>query len=167
MTRAKLLALLFVFSVAGLVALNPIAGTRAQEGTPVVTSFEFDIAPGVKASVLPVPEDPPSLYRLRFDAGVTYPFTGDPAISLVYVESGSLVLRVGVPVTVSRGSASGAAGESIAADTEFTAAQGDFFVLPSLASGEVRNETEAEVSVAVASLLPGGAEITGSGTPMP
>ncbi len=167
MSRARAIALILVVCVAGLAAFSPLTGTRAQESTPVVTSFEFEIAPGVTASILPVPEDPPSLYRLRFDAGVTYPFSGNPSIGLVLVESGRLVLRVDVPVTVSRGSAAGAAGENMAAGTEFTVAQGDFFVLPSLASGEVRNETEAEVSVAVASLLPGGAEISGSATPAP
>lgn len=167
MLRSTLIAAFVIGAVVAFLALNPATITRAQEGTPVVTSIEFEIAPGVTASALPVPEDPPSLYRLRFDPGVTYAFTGDPAVSLVLVESGSLVLRVAVPVTISRGSSGDTPGENVAADTEFTVAQGDIFVLPSLASGEVRNETDAEVSLAVASLLPGGATITGIATPSP
>src|SRR5829696_1714145 len=67
-----------------LVGPGPTATTRAQDGTPVVEEFGFEIAPGVMAGILPVSDDPPSLYWVRIAPGVTYTLEKDPAITLVY-----------------------------------------------------------------------------------
>ncbi len=41
------------------------------------------------------------------------------------------------------------------ADTEFTLEEGDYMAFPPLGAGEARNDSEEEVSVVVASILPG------------
>lgn len=166
-------------SVVALVLLSPIAPgstatTRAQDGTPVVAEevaevveeFGFEIAPGVTAGILPVSDDPPSLYWVRFAPGVTYTLEEDPAITLVYGQTGSLVLRLGVPVTVTRAGTMDAPGETIPAGTEFTLSEGDFTVLPPNAGGEARNEGPEPAQVAAAGLVPEQLEIAVTGTPV-
>jgi hypothetical protein len=154
---------------------GPTATTRAQDGTPVVPQeveevveeFGFEIAPGVTAGVLPVSEDPPSLYWVRFAPGVTYTLEEDPAITLLYGQTGSLLLRLGVPVTVTRAGAMDTPGETIPAETEFTLSEGDYTVLPPNAGGEARNEGQEPAQVAIAGLVPEQLEIVVTGTPTP
>ena len=67
--------------------------TGAQESTPVADMIGVEIAPGVTFELVASSEDPPSLYRLRVAPDATLSFAGDPAISLVYVESGALSLQ--------------------------------------------------------------------------
>ena len=156
-----------------LVGPGPTATTRAQDGTPVVAEeveevveeFGFEIAPGVMAGILPVSDDPPSLYWVRIAPGVTYTLEKDPAITLVYGQTGSLMLRLGVPVTVTRADGTDTAGESIPAETEFTLSMGDYTVLPPNASGEARNEGAEPAQVAVAGLVPEQLEIAVTATP--
>ncbi len=131
----------------------PRLSAGAQEATPA--SGGFEIAPGVTAELLPVPDDPPALYRLHFAAGVVYAFSAAPSLDVVYVEAGTLTLQLDVPVTVARLGETGAAGESIIADTEFTVTAGDYFVLPPFATGEVRNTGDETATVSVAGLMPG------------
>ncbi len=169
-----------ILSVVALVLLGAIgpgltATTQAQDSTPVVPEeveevveeFGFEIAPGVTAGILPVSEDPPSLYWMRFAPGVSYTLEEDPAITLVYGQTGSLVLRLGVPITFTRAGAMDAPGESIPADTEFTLSEGDYTVLPPNASGEARNDGAEPAQVAVAGLIPEQLEIAVTGTPNP
>ena len=70
--------------------LGPVP-MSAQESTPAATGVE--ISPGVTFELMRASEDPPSLYRLRFAPGATLSFVDDPAISLVYVESGATASR--------------------------------------------------------------------------
>ena len=149
--------------VAGRV--GPLAG--AQEGTPPAGAFE--IAPGVTAEGLAfaVGQEAPSLYRLTFAPGVTYAVQPAPDISLAYGESGALVFGLDVPVTVTRAGATAAPGEPVAAGTEFTLQPGDYFVVPPLAAGEIRNEGDEPASVVVASIIPGGRATPEAGTPAP
>jgi hypothetical protein len=104
---------------------------------------------------------------MRLAPGVSYTLEEDPAITLVYGQTGSLVLRLGVPVTVTHAGAMDAPGESIPAETEFTLSEGDYTVLPPNASGEARNEGSEPAQVAVAGLLPEQLEIAVTGTPTP
>src|SRR5215211_8492051 len=115
--------------------LGPVP-TSAQESTPAATGVE--ISPGVTFELMPASEDPPSLYRLRFAPGATLTFVDDPAISLVYVESGTLSLQLRAAISDARLEA--ASGDEEDADTTLTLEQGDYFVLPPLVAGEIRNE---------------------------
>jgi len=82
-------------------SLSPVA-TRAQQSTPTAGAAGVEIAPGVTFELLPSSQDPPTLYRLRLAPGVSLPFVDDPAISLVYVESGALSLRLDAAVSEAR-----------------------------------------------------------------
>ena len=169
-----LFLLVVALVVFGLVGVGPTARTRAQEGTPVVEEeveevveeFGFEIAPGVTAGVLPVSDDPPSLYWVRFAPGASYILEEDPAITLVYAQTGSLILRLGAPVTVVRAGTTDAPGETIPAETEFTLSEGDYTVLPPGAGGEARNEGQEPAQVAAAGLIPDQLEIAVTGTPV-
>ena len=106
------------------------ASTRAQESTPTAETTGVEIAPGVTFDLMPSSEDPPSLYRLRFAPGATLSFVDDPAISLVYVESGALSLELDAAVSDARPEASN--GDEEEADSALELSQGDYFVLPPL-----------------------------------
>ena len=94
---------------------GPPASTRAQESTPAAETTGVEVAPGVTFELMPASEDPPSLYRLRFAPGATLSFVDDPAISLVYVESGALSLQLDAAVSDARPEAS--SGDEEEADT--------------------------------------------------
>ena len=113
---------------------------------------------------MPASEDPPSLYRLRFAPGATLSFVDDPAISLVYVESGALSLQLDAAVSDARPDAS--SGDEEDADTALTLSQGDYFVLPPLVAGEIRNEGQEPVSIVIAAITPGLIPAAAIGTPV-
>jgi len=156
-----------VILISGLITmscgmLGPVS-TRAQESTPAVTTG-VEVAPGVTFDLLPASEDPPSLYRLRFAPGATLAFVDDPAISLVYVESGALSLQLDAAVSDARPEASSGDEE---ADTALTLAQGDYFVLPPLVAGEIRNEGQEPMSIVIAAITPGVIPTTSMATAVP
>jgi hypothetical protein len=158
-----------VVLVAGLVAftcgmLGPIS-TGAQESTPAAETSGVQIAPGVTFDLVPASEDPPTLYRLRFAPGATLPFVGDPAISLVYVESGALSLQMDAAISDARSEADGDDAED--ADTALMLSEGDYLVLPPLVAGEIRNEGQDPVSIVIAAITPGLIPGTAIGTPAP
>ena len=142
--------------------LGPVP-TGAQESTPVATTG-VEIAPGVTFELMPASEDPPSLYRLRFAPGATLAFVDDPAISLVYVESGALSLQLRAAVSDARPDAS--SGDEADADTALTLDQGDYFVLPPLVAGEIRNEGQEPVSLVIAAITPGPIPARAMATPV-
>src|SRR5688572_17901140 len=99
-----------VILISGLITLtccmlSPLS-MRAQESTPTAETTGVEVAPGVTFDLLPASEDPPTLYRLRFAPGATLAFVDDPAISLVYVESGALSLELDAAVSDARPEAS-------------------------------------------------------------
>ena len=142
--------------------LVPIS-TGAQESTSPAETAGVEIAPGVSFDLVPSSEDPPSLYRLRLAPGATLPFTDDPAISLVYVESGVLSLQLDAPVSDARSDTESETEED--ADTALPVDPGDYFVLPPLVSGEFRNEGQEPVSIVIAAITPGLIPAAATGTP--
>ncbi len=134
----------------GMLSVATITG--AQESTPPAETTEIEIAPGVAFGLVPPSEDPPALYRLRLAVGATLAFADDPAISLVYVESGTLALQLNTPVSDARPDETAA--DTDAADTPVTVQQGDYFVLPPLVAGEIRNEGRDSASIVIAAITP-------------
>ena len=136
---------------------RPVSGTGRD-----TRAGGFEIAPGLTAydAVFAEGQEVPTAYRLRLDPGVTYRFEAAPSLGLVYVQSGAAAFRVTTPTTVTR---SGAAGENVAADTEFMVAAGDSFVLAPFTTGEVRNEGQEPLDLSIAGILPDGA---GMATPV-
>jgi hypothetical protein len=141
--------------------LGPVP-TSAQRSTPAATGVE--ISPGVTFELMRASEDPPSLYRLRFAPGATLSFVDDPAISLVYVESGALSLQMNAAVSDARPDASSE--DEKDADTALTLGRGDYFVLPPLVAGEMRNEGQEPVSIVIAAISPGPIPATAISTPV-
>ena len=157
-----------VIFISGLITLTcgmlgPVS-TRAQESTPAAETTGVEVAPGVTFDLLPASEDPPSLYRLHFAPGASLAFVDDPAISLVYVESGALSLQLDAAVSDARPEASSGDEE---ADTALTLAQGDYFVLPPLVAGEIRNEGQEPMSIVIAAITPRVIPVTSIATPVP
>src|SRR5215218_6063473 len=130
--------------------LGPVP-TGAQESTPAAGTTGVEVAPGVTFELMPASEDPPSLYRLRLAPGAILSFVDDPAISLVYVESGALSLQLDVAVSDARPDAA----SEEEADTAVELSQGDYFVLPPLIAGEIRNEGQEALSMVIAAITPG------------
>ena len=141
--------------------LTPVS-TRAQESTPTAGAAGVEIAPGVTFELLPSSEDPPTLYRLRLAPGVSLPFVDDPAISLVYVESGALSLKLDAAVSDTRPDGT----ETQEARRAVKLGQGDYFVLPPLVAGEIRNEGQEPVSMVIAAITPGLIPGAAIGTPV-
>jgi hypothetical protein len=138
------------------------ASTYAQQSTPMAEATGVEIAPGVTFELLPASEDPPSLYRLRLAPGATLSFVDDPAISLVYVESGALSLQLDVAVSDARPDAT----SEEETDTAVELSQGDYFVLPPLIAGEIRNEGQEALSLVIAAITPGLIPGAAIGTPV-
>jgi hypothetical protein len=158
-----------VILIAGLITLpygmlGPVS-TRAQEGTPAAEATGVEIAPGVTFDLLPASEDPPSLYRLRFAPGASLSFVDDPAISLVYMESGALSLALDAAVSDARPDAN--SGAEVDAGAALALSQGDYFVLPPLVAGEIRNEGQEPAAILIAAITPGLALEIPMGTPVP
>ena len=157
-----------VILISGLITLicgmvGPLS-TGAQESTPAAETTGVEVATDVTFDLMPASEDPPSLYRLRFAPGATLAFVDDPAISLVYVESGALSLQLDAPVSDARPEAASGDEE---ADTALTLTQGDYFVLPPLVAGEIRNEGQEPMSIVIAAITPGVIPGTAIATPVP
>jgi hypothetical protein len=110
-----------------------------------VTAEALAFAPGAQS---------PSLYRLTFAPGVTYPVEPAPEITLGYMETLTLSLTMETSVTVFRAGAADAPAETIPAGTDVTVQAGDYLVLPLLAAGDVRNAGTVPASVMVASVGP-------------
>jgi hypothetical protein len=158
----------FAVLISGLLAfacgtLVP-ASTYAQQSTPTAEATGVEIAPGVTFELLPASEDPPSLYRLRFAPGATLSFVDDPAISLVYVESGALSLNLDAAVSDARPETS--SGDEEDAESALELSQGDYFVLPPLVAGEIRNAGEEPAAIVIAAITPGMIPEMGVGTPV-
>jgi len=162
MRRFAVLASVIAAMVLGLHA-QPV--TIAQEGTPAAEGFEF--APGVIGYALAYAEgqEEPSLYRLTFAPGATLSGgEADPSISLGLVEAGSITVTIDAPIAITRGGDAGTP-EIVEAGTEFTAAAGDYLVIPPLVAGEYRNDGQEEASVVVAAIIPSGMAASATGTP--
>jgi hypothetical protein len=143
--------------------LGPVS-INAQESTPQAGATGVEVAPGVTFDLVPASEDPPSLYRLRFAPGATLDFAGDPAISLVYVESGNLALAMDAAVSDARPDAESGAED---ANSAVTLSEGDYFVLPPLVVGEIRNEGQEPMSILIAAITPRLIPGAAIGTPAP
>ena len=143
--------------------LGPVS-THAQESTPAAEATGVEIAPGVTFELLTASEDPPTLYRLRIAPGASLSFVDDPAISLVYVEAGALSLKLDAAVSDARPDAT--SGDEEDASKTLELSRGDYFVLPPLVAGEIRNEGKEPVSIVIAAITPGLIPGTAIGTPV-
>jgi hypothetical protein len=149
-------------SIVFVLALSMVTGISAQDATPPSEPMgppeSFEIAPGVVADSMIFTEgqDSPTIYRLHFDAGVTYEVAPSGNLELVYMESGSLMMTLDASVTVGTVGDVETGGILAPANTEFTLGTGQFVVMQPGVSGEVRNEGMDTATVSVAGLTPEG-----------
>jgi hypothetical protein len=113
----------------------------------------------------PIPEHPPlpaeiALYRVRIAPGgrIVTP-ADDLGLGLVYVESGTLIVRRTVAGVVTRGAAMATPGaqaqEQVPANTEVTLEAGDSYIAPPGSGGEMRNDGAEEAVILDAVISPG------------
>jgi hypothetical protein len=156
----KWLMIVIVGSIAAAIGMTDLSRlAEAQDATPPAIDEVAEVAPGVTFTLLPASEDPPSLYRLEFAPGGALYFAGDPAISLVFVESGLLALNMNAAVSDAR--AATPAGDAMALLMD----QGDYFVLPPMMAGELRNNGDEPASILIAAITPGQFPLPGAATP--
>jgi hypothetical protein len=128
-----------------------------QEITPVAQP-SIEALAFASAGKLPPSPGAVGLLRLTFPAGTVLPLEpGDPSLALVYVEAGTLSVRIEAPVTVSRAPKAGTAEptqEEIPAGTGFVAGPGDSFISPAVIAGEARNDGPEPVVVLAAVVEP-------------
>lgn len=134
MRRYSAVLALSVFLVLGLLAAGRLAGqANAQDPLSIVAlgGADIEVLPQGKADLV--------LYRLTLQPGgvLTQGNANDSGISLVYVESGTLTIRLDTPYRVVRSAASL---DKIDAGTETTAGPGDSFAIEPYVSGEIRND---------------------------
>jgi hypothetical protein len=155
MPRLAVLIAVALLTLLGVTAQGRLADAQ-EAGTPPAGPMEFEIAPGVTAIALAfIPgQESPAVYQLRLDPGVTYAFQGVPDLELAYIESGTLTLTLDKLVTVTRSEAADQPGEAVEAGTEFSVSAGDYFVLPLMGGGELRNDGSEPALMTVASIVP-------------
>jgi quercetin dioxygenase-like cupin family protein len=98
--------------------------------------------------------------RVTLEPGaVLHSDASDPSTSLLYVESGDLVLRVNAPIAVVRAGTAADPGapipqEAVAANSEIALRPGDAFIGPPHVEGDLRNHGQAPAVLLLAIVLP-------------
>lgn len=157
------LLLLFAIVVTPIV----IPETVAQDATPRATPEEagLPLPEGITLEVMSygyVEGFPGAgffeMVRVTMDPGVTFGAPNDPAVNLIYIESGEVTFRIDSgPVFVVRDAAEmgfGAPFEEVPAGTEFTLGQGEGFVIAPFTTGEARNDGLEPVVWTLAAMYP-------------
>jgi quercetin dioxygenase-like cupin family protein len=174
----RLSALIVLVLVGSLGLTGPfLSHTTAQSATPAAA-----LPPGVTVQplaigfgVLPAQTDF-ELFRWTLAPGTVFPGSPvNPAVALLYVESGTLTVQFTTPLSIERGSALAVLAtpdvampgpEQVAADTAATLSAGDSVVAPLHAHGELRNEGSEPVVFLTALVTPRGQHEL-FGTPVP
>jgi hypothetical protein len=142
-----------LLALAGALSIRRGPGALAQDSTQQPGVMQ--VAPGVMAEEIPSQPGRPTVYRLRLAPGAS--FTADKsesAVSLIYIESGSITATFGGPIGVNRGASPSQPAEQIAAGVAFTANAGDFFIAPPHTAVEVHTNGSAPASILVAAVIP-------------
>ena len=128
---------------------STLAQSAAPSGPP-----SFEIAPGVTAEALAfLPgQDQPVAFRFRFQPGSEVDLDATPEASLVTIETGTLTLTTDVDLTILSAATPDDPGRTVAAGSEATLQQGDYFLVPVNVGGHASNPGDVEASMLVASL---------------
>ncbi len=132
-------------------AMHLAPGAIAQDATPDPAQ-RMEIAPGVAIEIGGL--DGPGSFHLYLDPGAVFPIDPGGGLELLYVESGHVNVQLDGTVTVGALGMTDDAGEVVPADTDVTLTAGQYIVLEPQLTGELRNEGETTVSIAVADLTP-------------
>ena len=184
MSRTRQMLSIVAVVLLGLIVVSWSGAVRAQEGTPAAgeammaagTTFDpVTLALGVD---VPSPADVVA-FRLGLDPGVVFPFVdSDPNGGLLILESGSLVIRVDAPWTVTRAGLAAAMAqmetmedlssviEAQAGGEDIVLESGDSAYIPGNVNGEIRNDG-AERAVALVVVIGPAQGMMAEATPEP
>ena len=177
MRRLSVLVSLTVAVLLGVLALHAQPVAIAQEATPTAEAMVgVTFQPVALATGLTLPAtNELSIARIVLEPGAGFPIgAGDPTYALAVVQRGELTIIQDGPLVVTRAGALEAAleeaeaggayapvTEDIAAGQEVTVEAGDTVLFPLNASGEIRNESRRERTIALVAFVgPPAAEAT-------
>lgn len=170
MQRSAIVTVTASLLLIGLVVsghLSPSA--TAQNATPETAQVSLQALTFAPVGELPRGPAIVGIVRVTFPVGAVLPLeAGDPSLAVVYVESGSLTVRLDAPATILRAPEEGATDarqEESPAKTDFTLAPGDSFVSPAIIAGEARNAGTEPVIVLAAVVEPEPAVAPTAATP--
>ncbi len=152
MRRIALLVSIVTFALLAIVTLGSRAGVSAQDATPEPSKQFIGLPEGVVGWEVGAFTQIPSTYRLEMQPGTALPVSDGPALSLVYVESGEVVLTPQGELAINH--REGKSPEIIPAGQVYTAHTGDYFVEGGSAATEIRNESQDVASLQFAMMDP-------------
>jgi quercetin dioxygenase-like cupin family protein len=141
-------------SLSPAVAQDATPPADQAAGTPEAITFRALAAGSIE--VLEASTANVVLGRASIAPGARVPFDpSDPSALLIYMASGELTFRVGVPMTVARRGDSGTPvpPEQVAANAEFILRDGDSAFFPGAITGEVRNDGTDEATAWVVNIV--------------
>jgi hypothetical protein len=138
-----------------LLAIGTLASwsrVSAQDATPQPSKQFIGLPEGVVAWEVGAFTQIPSTYRLEMQPGTALPVSNGPALSLVYVESGEVVLTPQGELAINH--REGKSPEIIPSGQDYTAHAGDYFVEGGSAATEIRNDGQNAASLQFAMMDP-------------
>jgi len=153
MRRTVLLVSTATFALLAVVTLGSLAGVSAQNATPLPSPQFIGLPEGVVGWEVGAFTQIPSTYRLQMQPGTTLPVSNGPELSLVYVESGEVVLTPHGELAINHRE-EGKSPQIIPAGQGYTAHSGDYFVAGANAPTEIRNESQDLASLQFAMMDP-------------
>jgi hypothetical protein len=152
MRRIALLVSIVTVVLLGVVAVGSWPRVSAQDATPEPSKQFIGLPEGVVGWEVGDFTQIPSTYRLEMQPGTALPVSDGPALSLVYVESGEVVLTPQGELAVNH--LERKSPEIIPAGQDYTAHAGDYFVEGASAAAEIRNESQDVASLQFAMMDP-------------
>jgi hypothetical protein len=152
MRRIALFVSIVTFALLAIVTLASWSRVSAQDATPQPSQQFIGLPEGVVGWEVGAFTQIPSTYRLEMQPGTALPVSDGPALSLVYVESGAVVLTPQGELAINH--REGKPPEIIPAGQDFTARAGDYFVEGASAPTEIRNDSDDVASLQFAMMDP-------------
>src|SRR3954447_13574393 len=137
MRRTALLVSIVTVALLAIVTLESLAEVSAQDATPQPSQQFIGLPEGVAAWEVGAFTQIPSSYRLEMQPGTALPVSNGPELSLVYIESGEVVLTPQGELAINHRAHTSP--EIISAGQDYTAHAGDYFVEGGSAPTEIRN----------------------------
>lgn len=153
MRRIALLVSIATVALFAIMTLGSWAGVSAQDATPQPSPQFIGLPEGVVGWEVGAFTQIPSTYRLHMQPGTALPVFDGPALSLVYVEAGEVVLTPQGELAINHRE-EGKSPEIIPAGQDYTAHAGDYFVEGANTPTEIRNESQDVASLQFAMMDP-------------
>lgn len=152
MRRIAFFVSIVTFALLTIVTLASWTRVSAQDATPQPSKQFIGLPEGVVGWEVGDFTQIPSTYRLEMQQGTALPVSDGPALSLVYVESGEVVVTPKGELAINH--REGKSPEIIPAGQDYTAHAGDYFVEGGSAPTEIRNESQDAASLQFAMMDP-------------